>query len=73
LDIRKKLALGLAAYAGLGLLAWNTLSNDPVPVFNTEIRLRSVTLIVLGLFAFRTLLHYWRVRIEEADAKRQAK
>ena len=36
-----------------------------VEVFNGNVRLRTGTLIILGLFAFRTSLHYWRTRIEE--------
>jgi len=72
LDIKKKLALALTAYAALGLLAWLTLSNDAIRVFDVDVRLRTGTLIVLGLFALRTLLHFWRVRIEEEGEKRQS-
>ncbi len=71
MDIRKKLALALAAYAVLALLAWQTLSNDAIRVFDFDVRLRTGTLIVLGLFAFRSLLYFWRVRIEEEAEKRQ--
>jgi hypothetical protein len=71
LNIKKKFALALAAYAVLGLLAWQTLSNDSIQVFDVEVKLRTGTLIVLGLFAFRTMLYFWRVRIEEAAEKRQ--
>jgi len=68
LNIKKKFALALTAYAVLGLLAWQTLSNDSIQVFGVDVKLRTGTLIVLGLFAFRTMLHFWRVRIEEAGA-----
>jgi hypothetical protein len=69
LNIKKKFALALAAYAVLGLLAWQTLSNDSIQVFDVDVKLRTGTLIVLGLFAFRTMLYFWRVRIEEAGAR----
>ena len=65
MTIKKKFALALIAYAVLGILAWTTLSDDPIRVFNGNIRLRTGTLIVLGLFAFRAALFFWRTRIEE--------
>jgi ABC-type uncharacterized transport system permease subunit len=65
LAIKKKFALALVAYAVLGVLAWTTLSDEPIRVFNANVRLRTGTLIILGLFAFRAALYFWRVRIEE--------
>ena len=69
--IKKKFVLALIAYAVLGVLAWTTLSDEPIRVFNANVRLRTGTLLILGLFAFRAALYFWRTRIEEerADAK----
>ena len=71
MTIKKKFVLALIAYGVLGVLAWTTLSDEPIRVFNANVGLRSGTLLVLGLFAFRAALYYWRTRIEEerADAK----
>jgi hypothetical protein len=63
--IRKKFVLALIAYAVLGILAWTTLSDDPIQILNANIRLRTGTLLILGLFAFRAALYFWRTRIEE--------
>jgi ABC-type uncharacterized transport system permease subunit len=63
--IRKKFGLALVAYAVLAVLAWTTLSDEPIQVFNANVRLRTGTLIILGLFAFRAALYFWRTRIEE--------
>jgi hypothetical protein len=52
-------------YAVFGVLAWTTLSDEPIRVLNGNVRLRTGTLLILGLFAFRTALHYWRIRIDE--------
>jgi hypothetical protein len=41
----KRLAIALAAFVGLGVVAWNTLSDQ---------RMRAATLLVLGLFALKT-------------------
>jgi hypothetical protein len=62
--IKKKFVMALIAYAALGILAWATLSDEPIRVFDANVRLRSGTLLILGLFAFRAALYYWRTRIE---------
>ena len=69
MTIKKKFGLSLVAYAVLGVLAWTTLSDEPIRVFNANVRLRTGTLLVLGLFAFRAALYYWRTRIEEEQAR----
>ena len=66
MSINRKFALAVAAYAVLGLLAWRTLSSQPIRMFDVEFSLRTATLFIVGLFAVRTLLHFWRVRIEDA-------
>ena len=53
----------MIGYAVLGVLAWTTLPDDPIRVFNANVRLRTGTLVILGLFAFRAVLYYWRTRI----------
>jgi hypothetical protein len=62
--IKKKFVLALVAYAALGILAWATLSDEPIRVFDANVNLRVGTLAVLGLFAFRSGLYFWRTRIE---------
>ncbi len=66
--IKKKFVLALVAYAVLGILAWTTLSDEPIQILNANIRLRTGTLLILGLFAFRAGLYYWRTRIEDERA-----
>jgi hypothetical protein len=63
--IKKKFVLALIGYAVLGILAWTTLSDEPIQVLHANIRLRTGTLLILGLLAFRAGLYYWRTRIEE--------
>ena len=69
MTIKKKLVLALIAYVVLGVLAWTTLSDDPIQIFNANIRLRTGTLLILGLFAFRAALYFWRTRIEEQQER----
>jgi hypothetical protein len=64
LTIKKKFVLALIAYAALGVLAWTTLSDDPIRVFDSNLDLRSLTLVILGIFAFRSVLYFWRTRSE---------
>ena len=65
MTIKKKFVLALAAYAVLGILAWFTLSDEPIRLLNANIKLRTGTLLILGLFAFRAAIYFWRTRIEE--------
>ena len=65
MTIKKKFVLSLIAYAVLGVLAWTTLSDDTIRVFGADVKLRTGTLVILGLFAFRGALYFWRTRIEE--------
>ena len=69
MTIKRKFVLALLAYAALGVLAWTTLSNEPIHLLNANIRLRTATLLILGLFAFRATLYFWRTRIEEEQAR----
>ena len=56
---RKRFYVALAIYAVLGLLIWVTMEDVPLPVGNGQVGIRSLTLIVLAVFAVRTVLH-WR-------------
>jgi hypothetical protein len=69
LEIKKKFVMALVAYGVLGVLAWTTLSDEPIPIFGTNVNLRYGTLVILGIFAFRAALYYWRARIEEERDK----
>jgi uncharacterized membrane protein len=56
---RKRFYVALAIYAVLALLIWVTMEDLPLPVGGGHIGIRSLTLMVLALFAVRTVLH-WR-------------
>jgi hypothetical protein len=72
LTIKKKFVLALIGYAVLGILAWTTLSDEPIRIFDWNVKLRSGTLLILGLFAFRAALYFWRTRIEEERSRNEA-
>jgi len=65
LTVNKKFVVALVAYAVLGILAWTTLSDEPIQISGWNLKLRTGTLLILGLFAFKSALFYWRTRIEE--------
>ncbi|MFZ1916156.1 MAG: hypothetical protein WAU58_01180 [Terriglobales bacterium] len=65
MTVKKKFVLALIAYAVLGILAWTTLSDEAIQIFDWNLRLRTGTLLILGLFAFKSALYFWRTRIEE--------
>ena len=72
MDINRKFGLTLAAFAVLGVLAWTTLSDEPIRVFDVSISLRAATLCVLGLFAVRAGLYFLRARLEKSAEGRQS-
>ena len=53
-----RLAIAFAIYTVLGILAWTTLSDS---------KIRMVTLLILGLFAVKTLVHRKDVMHGEDD------
>jgi hypothetical protein len=69
LRLNQKLLFALTAYVVLGALAWTTLSNEPIHAGVFRVELRTLTVVVLGLFAFRTLMGFWRRKIDEERDK----
>ena len=76
MEQRKRFYVALAIYAVLGLLIWMTIDDLPIPVSNlpsvlqnVHITLRQLTLVILGMFVLRTLLHRWaqKVRADRED------
>jgi hypothetical protein len=66
---RKRFYVALAIYAVLAVLIWVTMEDVPLPVGSGQIGIRSLTLIVLALFAVRTVLHFRaeQIRDEQDD------
>ncbi len=64
--LKQKLFVALTVYVVLGVLAWTTLSDEPITIghyFKGDFR--TLTLVILGVFAFRTLMGFWRKKIDE--------
>ena len=62
---RKRFYVALAIYAVLAVLIWVTMEDVPLPVGNSQVGIRSLTLIVLALFAVRTVLHFRAEQIRD--------
>jgi len=62
---RKRFYVALAIYAALGLLIRVTMEDVPLPVGSGHVGIRSLTLIVLAVFALRTVLHFRADQIRE--------
>jgi hypothetical protein len=79
MDLQKKFYVAMGIFAVLGVLAWFTMSDGivvhvPIPVSwehsspvfaDMPLRLRTLTVAVLGLFALRTWLHWRAEKIRE--------
>jgi heme A synthase len=68
---RKRLYVALAIYAVLGLLIWATMEDVPLPVGSGHVGIRSLTLIVLAVFAVRTALHFRAEQIRDEQDKEE--
>jgi hypothetical protein len=68
----KRLWVALAAFAGLALLAWFTMDNSPIQLAGGHISFRGFTLVVLGFFAARTVLHWKAEKIRGEDSSNEA-
>jgi len=62
----KRFWVALVMYAVLAVLAWTTMDNSPVQIGSNQISLRGLTLVILGFFAARTILH-WRAEKIRAE------
>ena len=58
--LKNKLVLALAAYAIIAVLAWRTLS---------EPRMREFVWVILGFFAFKSVLYWHRNSRPDDDAR----
>jgi hypothetical protein len=67
LQQEKRLWVALAALAGLALLAWFTMDNSPVQLAGGHISFRGLTMVVLGFFAARTVLHWKAQKIRSEN------
>ena len=70
MEKRKRFYVALGLYAVLGLLIWTVMADVPLPVGNGHIGIRSLTLIVLGFFVLRTVLH-WRAEQIRSEQDRE--
>jgi len=68
---RKRFYVALAIYAVLAVLIWVTMDDVPLPVGNGQVGIRSLTLIVLALFAVRTVLHFRAEQIREQQDEKE--
>jgi heme A synthase len=65
MEKRKRFYVALAIYAVLGILIWVMMEDVPLPVGSGHVGIRSLTLIVLAVFALRTVLHFRADQIRE--------
>jgi hypothetical protein len=70
MEKRKRFYVAMAIYAVLAVVIWATMTDVPISVGNGRLGIRTLTLLVLALFAVRTLLHWRAERIRgEQDEK----
>ncbi|HYX53689.1 MAG TPA: hypothetical protein VE783_09565 [Candidatus Limnocylindrales bacterium] len=70
MDQNKRFQVAMAIYIVLAVLAWFLMSAERIPVGNGGISFRGLTLVLLGFFAARTVLH-WRAEKIRAESEQQ--
>ena len=63
----KRISVALIAFAVLALLAWFAMDNSPIALAGGTISFRGFTLVILGFFAARTVLHWKAQKIRSED------
>jgi ABC-type transport system involved in cytochrome bd biosynthesis fused ATPase/permease subunit len=67
---QKRLGVALAIYAVLGCAAWLTMSAEPIALgSNRQVSMRLLTVMILAVFAVRTLLAWKADQIRMKDAE----
>jgi hypothetical protein len=61
-----RFSIAMLAFVVLGILAVTTLTQT-VPVAGKQVPLSFITLVILGMFAFRTWLHHKRELLERSE------
>ena len=68
----KRIWVALVAFLGLAVLSWYTMDNTPIQLAGGHISFRGFTLVVLGFFAARTVLHWKAEKIRSEDRSSEA-
>jgi hypothetical protein len=55
-ELERKYPVALVLYGALAVLAWFTMGADTVVVFGRPVELRVIPILILGTFAFRTVM-----------------
>jgi hypothetical protein len=79
MDKRKRFYVALALYAVLGVAIWFTVDNDPIMMRSHDhaewlarITFRQATLVILGLFVLRTVLHWYAEQAREKSESQES-
>jgi hypothetical protein len=81
---RGRMFVALGVLVVLGLLAWFTIDSTAVihmhgytsryvGIADRDVELRWIPIVILGVFAFRTVLAHMRARVEEQSAAERGK
>jgi hypothetical protein len=68
-DLERRYPVALALFAALGALVWFTIGEGAVQVFGRPVEIRLIALLVVGSFAFRTVMVRQADRIRHDEEK----
>ena len=65
--MERKFWIALGLYGCLAGLAWYTLGDATVRLFGGPVQVRLFVVLILGTFAFRTMMARWAEKIRRSD------
>ena len=68
-ELDRRFPVALALYGVLAVLVWFTVGEGTIVVFNRPVEMRLVPILVIGSFAFRTVLARQADRIRHGGEK----
>ena len=69
MDIKRRFRISLIAYGVLAFMIWATLRGALIVVNGHSVNLEYVALVVVGLFALKTILHWKAEQIQAGKGR----
>jgi ABC-type transport system involved in cytochrome bd biosynthesis fused ATPase/permease subunit len=69
MDIKRRFRISLIAYVVIALLIWATLRGASIVVNGHLVNLQYAALVVVGLFALKTILHWKAEQIQDRKGR----
>jgi hypothetical protein len=70
---QRRFPIAMGMFVVLGILVWTTMQPARIGIAGRELDIRIVVSVLLGLLAFKTVLHWQAERIRAGNGRRQVR